>query len=78
MLMTYCEGDWLMRMPDHEDTRRRENATDQLQDQEGVATPERGEDTVNEEARALQNFARRMDTVMLGWMRKARLKEGDQ
>lgn len=78
MLMTYNEGDWLMRMPDQEDIHR-DSETDRLGHKEGLGTSLVGDVAANEEkARALQDFARRMDKVMLGWMRKAHRKEKDQ
>jgi hypothetical protein len=81
MLMTYFEGGWPVCMRDREDegNGHRGDTASRLGGEAGVPMGEPDGGTVNtEKARALQEIARRMDTLMLGWMRKARLKEGEQ
>ncbi len=72
MLMSYCEGDWAMRMQEREDISRREPVADR-NDGKTDARPASGESEGNaERVRALQELARKLDKRLLSWVQAKR------
>lgn len=71
MLMSYWDGAWTMRMPHTDDVGWHEVAAES-----GSVSTEGDAANQPEKYRGLQQFARKMDRVLLSWAQATRRPEG--
>lgn len=78
MLMSYCEGDWSVRMAASDDISHPDSAVDRAENTTDARPASGGEQSEADvkRVRAIHDLARRMDKLLLRWAQARRRPEG--